>query len=85
MNSRWPVVRFSSITSVPVMSDGIKSGVNWMRLKSSDRHFASVRDHQRLGQAGHAFQDAVAPAEQGDQQFLDDLVLADDDAAELLA
>ena len=42
------------------------------------------RDHQRLGQAGHAFQDAVAPAEQGDEQFLDDLVLADDDAAELL-
>ena len=41
-------------------------------------------DHQRLGQAGHAFEDAVAPAEQGDQQLLDDLVLADDDAAELL-
>jgi hypothetical protein len=27
---------------VPVMSDGIRSGVNWMRLKSSDRHRASV-------------------------------------------
>ena len=41
-------------------------------------------DHQRLGQPGHAFEDAVAAAEQGDQQLLDDLVLADDDAAELL-
>ena len=69
------------MTSVPVMSDGIRSGVNWMRLKASDRHLASVRDHQRLGQAGHAFEDAVAAAEQRDQQLLDDLVLADDDAA----
>ena len=42
LNSRPPVRRFSSITSVPVMSDGIKSGVNWMRLKASDRHFDSV-------------------------------------------
>ena len=30
------------MTSVPVMSDGIRSGVNWMRLKASDRHLASV-------------------------------------------
>jgi hypothetical protein len=27
-NSRAPVLRFSSITSVPVMSAGIRSGVN---------------------------------------------------------
>ena len=84
LNSRSPVERFSSMTSVPVMSDGIRSGVNWMRLKSSDRHLDSVRIIKRLGQAGHAFEDAVAPAEQGDEQLLDDLVLADDDAAELL-
>ena len=43
----------------------------------------SVEIIKRLGQAGHAFEDAVAPAEQRDQQFLDDLVLADDDAAQL--
>ena len=35
-------MRFSSMTSVPVMSAGIRSGVNWMRLKSSDRHLDSV-------------------------------------------
>ena len=35
-NSRWPVERFSSMTSVPVMSAGIRSGVNWMRLNASD-------------------------------------------------
>ena len=55
-----------------------------MRLKASDSDLASVRDHQGLGQAGHAFEDAVAAAEQRDEQFLDDLVLADDDAAQLL-
>ena len=43
------------------------------------------RDHQRLGQARHAFQDAVAAAEQRDQQLLDHLVLADDHAAKLLS
>ena len=65
------------------MSDGIRSGVNWMRLKASDSDLRQRGDHQRLGQAGHAFQDAVAAAEQRDEQLLDDLVLADDDAAEL--
>src|SRR5207249_9702943 len=40
--------------------------------------------YERLGQAGHAFEDAVAPAEQGDEQLLDHLVLAHDDAGELL-
>src|SRR5262249_26675383 len=42
LNSRWPVERFSSITSVPVMSEGIRSGVNWMRLKASDSDRDSV-------------------------------------------
>ena len=54
-----------------------------MRLKASDSERDSVRDHQRLGQAGHAFQHAVALAEERDEQLLDDLVLADDDAAQL--
>ena len=31
------------MTSVPVMSAGIRSGVNWMRLNSSDSASASVR------------------------------------------
>ena len=33
---------FFSMKSVPVMSAGIRSGVNWMRLNSSDRHRDSV-------------------------------------------
>jgi hypothetical protein len=40
---RWPVVMSSSMMSVPVMSDGIRSGVNWMRLKVSPSVCAIVR------------------------------------------
>ena len=37
-SSKVPVAGFFSMKSVPVMSAGIRSGVNWMRLNSSDRH-----------------------------------------------
>ena len=37
-----PVPLSSSMTSVPVMSDGMRSGVNWMREKLSDSARASV-------------------------------------------
>ena len=40
-------------------------------------------DHQRLGQARHAFQQAMAAAEERDQQLFDHLVLADDDLGQL--
>ena len=36
-------------------------------------------DHQRFGQARHAFQQAMAAGKQRDQQFLDNIVLTDDD------
>ena len=42
-------------------------------------------DQQRLGQAGHAGQQAVAAGEERDQQLIDGLVLADDDLAQLVA
>ena len=38
-----PVVSSSSMMSVPVMSAGIRSGVNWMRLKTSPSVWAMVR------------------------------------------
>jgi len=44
----------------------------------------SRRDHQCLGKTGHAFEDAVAPAEERDEQLLDDLVLADDHLGHLV-
>ena len=40
-------------------------------------------DHQGLGQAGHADQQAVPPREDGDQQLLEHLLLADDHLAHL--
>ena len=40
-------------------------------------------DQQRLGQARHAGDQAMAAGEQRDQDLFDDLVLADDDLAEL--
>ena len=40
--SRRPVARSSSMTSVPMMSDGIRSGVNWMRLNLRWTACASV-------------------------------------------
>ncbi len=42
-------------------------------------------DHQRLGQSGHADQEAVAAGEDGDEQLLEHLFLADDDLGHLRA
>ncbi len=42
-------------------------------------------DQQRLAQPGHAFQQAMPADEQAGQHAVDDLVVADDDAADLLA
>ena len=41
-------------------------------------------DHQRLGQARHAHQQAVAAGEDGGEDLLDHLVLADDDLLQFL-
>src|SRR5262245_28486340 len=46
--------------------------------------FRQGRDHERLGQARDAFENAVPLAEERDQQLLDDLVLAYDHARKLL-
>ena len=40
-------------------------------------------DGQRLGQAGHAFEQDVAVGEQAEQQSVDEIFLADDDVARL--
>ena len=67
------------------MSLGIRSGVNWMRLKSSDSDCASEWTISVLARPGHALQDAVSAGEDGDQQLLDDVVLPDDLPGDLLA
>ena len=49
---RWPVAGSSSMMSVPVISEGIRSGVNWMRLKMSPRVCAMVRTSSVLAVPG---------------------------------
>ena len=74
----------SSSTFVPVMSEGIRSGVNWIRLKSMSRIWASVLTISVLARPGHAHQQAVAAGEDGGEDLLDHLGLADDDLLQFL-
>ncbi len=78
---RWP--GRLKMTSVPVMSLGIRSGVNWMRLKESCERLCERGDEQGLGQAGHAHEQGVVAREDGDEDFVDDVGLADDDLGNL--
>ena len=50
-NSRRPLSSSSS-TFVPVMSEGIRSGVNWMRLKGMSRILARVLTIRVLASPG---------------------------------
>ncbi len=70
-------------TFVPVMSAGIRSGVNWMRAKSRAEHARQRAHEQGFGDAGHAFDEGVVAGEDGDERLFDDVVLADDDLAGL--
>ena len=69
--------------SVPVMSDGIRSGVNWIAAERQVQRVGQRADHERLGQARHADEQAVAPREERDEQLLDHVLLADDDLGAL--
>ena len=53
-----------------------------MRLKLRFERIGQRADHQRLGQAGHADQQAMAAGEDGDQQLFEDALLADDGLAQ---
>ena len=81
--SACPVAWSWSMISVPVMSLGIRSGVNWMRLNFRCNACASVEIGQRFGQPRHADGQAVAAGEDADQHLLDHLVLADNDLVDL--
>ena len=78
VNSRAPL---KSVT--PVMSAGIKSGVNWMRwnLTSSERQHAH---QQRLGGSGDALEQHVTASEQADERLAGRRLLAEDHAVERL-
>jgi len=82
-NARLPVVRSSSITSVPVMSGGHQVGGELHALEAEVQHVTDRLDQQRFGQAGHADQQHVALAEHGGEHLFDDVLLADDDLGQL--
>ena len=82
---RCRVTGSSWMTSVPVMSVGIRSGVNWMRLNVRSSDWASVLTMSVLASPGTPIEQGVAAAEDGHQQLIEDLLLADDDLADLAA
>src|SRR5262249_797475 len=52
-------------------------------LKADVHDLRERADHQRLGQARHAFEQAMPAREDGREKLLDDLVLADDHLVQL--
>ena len=52
-------------------------------LERDVEDLADRADHERLGQAGHADEQAMAAREDGGEDLLDDFGLADDGAAKL--
>jgi len=50
--ARFPVVWSSSMISVPVMSEGMRSGVNWMRENLSSSAWATVETIRVLASPG---------------------------------
>ena len=77
------MLRFSSITSVPVMSAGIRSGVNWMRLKLRFSARLSVLIISVLASPGTPSSRQCPRLNKRNQQFFDHVVLADDDLGQL--
>ena len=58
--------------------------MNWIRLNSPPIAAGQGLDRHRLGQAGDALDEEVAAREQGDDQPLEQVVLADDDLLDLV-
>ena len=73
----------SSRTLVPVMSEGIRSGVNWIRLKPTSRILAIELTIKVLASPGTPTKQDVPPGEDRRQDQLDDLALTDDNLVEL--
>ena len=75
---RRPLPELSSSTSEPMMSEGIRSGVNWMRLASSPSTLPSVSTSSVLARPGTPISSACPPDKDGDERALDHLLLAED-------
>ena len=81
LKTRWPSSSMRML--VPVMSAGIRSGVNWMRLKVQSMTSRDRSHEQRLAQTRDALEQDMRVREQAGQRLADQLALADDDAADL--
>ena len=57
--------------------------MNWMPREVAADHGGEAADGQRLGDAGHALEQAVALGQQADHQLLDHVLLADDHPLDL--
>ena len=68
----------------PVTSEGIRSGVNWIRLKPMLGHLRERPRRQRLREARVVLEQHVPVGEQADQHELERLALADDGALDLV-
>ena len=66
-----------------MISPGSRSGVNWMRLKSSPNATAKLWAVKRLGQAGKVFQQNMAVGQNGGHDLAQQRLLADDDLFDL--
>ena len=80
---RRPVVASSWMMSVPVMSDGIRSGVNWMRLNFRSSTRASVWISSVLASPGTPTIRLLPPTNSVSSTCSMHLVLADDQLLQL--
>ena len=80
---RWPVVGSSSMMSVPVMSEGIRSGVNWMRLKTRPSVCAMVRTMSVFAVPGRPVIRQCPPTKSADENLVEHFFLPDDDLPDL--
>ena len=85
MNSNWylPLAGSSLMTSVPVMSEGIRSGVNWTRRKVRSRVRARVRAMSVLPSPGTPNSRMCPRQSSPTSRVIEDLLLPDDHLGQL--
>ena len=65
------------------MSDGIRSGVNCTRKRVEPEHRPERLDQLGLGEARDADQQPMTAGQQGGERQIDDVLLAENDRADL--
>ena len=68
--------------SVPVMSAGIRSGVNWIRLKLKIQNLGESLDQERLGKTRDARNHRMGPDHQRNHDLIDHVILGNDHFSE---